>query len=321
MTNTMHPLVTIAIPTYNRARTYLRQALESAVRQTYKNIEIIVANNCSTDDTEMVVNDFNDRRIKYFRHNENIGSNNNQNFCLEQANGLFSLLLYDDDLIDNDFVEVCIDAMNGNHSIGLVVTGAREIDAEGNITSQCPNPGKELSTGEFFLNWFAGKIPLYSCNVLMNTKSLREIGGLRSKTNTYEDVVADAQLMGKYGRVDVYDVKASFRRHGDHWGSSLSISDWWEDSLYLLDIICNLASERKTFIRSEGMKYFSKKSCHRSYMRAARIKSPLSRFLTYLSVYKTFNYQYLPPPLERIKSIIYSNNFLFSWLRSLRRRL
>jgi len=314
MKDKVHPLVTVAIPTYNRAGSYLNQALESAIKQSYSNIEIIVSDDCSTDNTEMVVNNFNDRRIKYFRHNENIGANNNCNFCLEQANGLFFLLLFDDDLIDNDFVEVCINAMNGDHSVGVVLTGAREIDAEGKTKVQCPNRGKGLSTEEFFLNWFAGKVPLYYASTLFNTKRLKELGGLHSKTNIYEDVVAEAQLMGKYGRVDVYDIKASFRRHGDNRGSSVSISAWCEDSLYLLDIICNLASERKSFIRSEGMKYF----CKRNYRRAARIKSPLSRFLTYLLVFKTFNYQHLPPPLERI---IYSHNFLFSWLRSLRRRL
>ncbi len=110
----MNTLVTIAIPTYNRADNYLKQALSSAVGQTYRNIEIIVSDNCSTDNTESVAKNFKDSRIRYFRQKENIGSNNNCNFCLEHANGIYFLLFFDDDLIDHNFTEACINAINGN---------------------------------------------------------------------------------------------------------------------------------------------------------------------------------------------------------------
>jgi glycosyltransferase involved in cell wall biosynthesis len=67
------PLVSIAIPTYNRADCYLRQSLESALRQTYPKVEILVSDNCSGDDTEEFVTGIADRRLKYFRHERNIG--------------------------------------------------------------------------------------------------------------------------------------------------------------------------------------------------------------------------------------------------------
>lgn len=314
MREVKQPLVTIAIPTYNRAAYYLPQALKSALSQTYSNIEIIVSDNCSTDNTVTVVKSFNDKRIRYMKQPRNVGLHKNCNFCLEQANGVFFLMLHDDDLIDDDFVEFCIKAMNGDHSIGVVMTGIRVIDAEGNIKQQCHNRGKGLSTGEFFLNWFAGKVPLYFASTLYNTKRLKDVGGLNSKTNWYLDVVPEVKLMDKYGRVDVYDIKASNRQHGKNAGSSAAIREWCEDSLYLLDVICQLASEKKTFIRNEGMRYF----CNRNYRRVARLQSPLIRFLTYLFVYKTFKYQLLPPPLGRI---IYGHNPFLNGLRSLRRRL
>ncbi len=65
--NNLFPLVTIAIPTYNRADGYLKQALQSAVNQTYKNIEIVVSDNCSPDNTEAVVRSYTDPRIRYFQ--------------------------------------------------------------------------------------------------------------------------------------------------------------------------------------------------------------------------------------------------------------
>ena len=125
-TNTkQQPLVTIGIATYNRAEKYLSQALKSAVNQTYQNIEIIVSDNCSTDNTEQLVKGFNASNIRYFRQKKNITANENFNYCLNQAKGEYFLLLHDDDLIDNDFVEVCIKADQYPSDIGIIRTGMR----------------------------------------------------------------------------------------------------------------------------------------------------------------------------------------------------
>ena len=99
------PLVTIGIPTYNRADSFLQEALQSAVAQTYENIEIIVSDNCSTDNTEMIVKNFSDTRIKYVKQSKNIGAFNNFNYCVNIATGSFFHMLHDDDKIDPDFIE------------------------------------------------------------------------------------------------------------------------------------------------------------------------------------------------------------------------
>lgn len=284
------PLVSIGIPTYNRANSYLKHALRSAINQTYKNIEIIVSDNCSPDNTESVVREFNDPRIRYYRQKENIGSLNNSNFCLEQSQGIYFLMLFDDDLVDNDFISTCMDAIKYNSEPGVILTGAREIDSEGNVLSATHNTIGGYSTTDFILGWFDGKVPLYLCSTLFNTKRLKQLGGLHSKTNMYEDVVAYVQLATKYGRVDVFDIKASFRRHDSNMGSAVHYHEWCEDSLYLLDIMCDVVPDHAALIRERGMSYF----CLRNYRHAAGIKSPVKRFLAYLNVYRTFNYSYSP---------------------------
>ena len=139
MSENMRVLVTIAIPTFNRADGNLICALQSAISQTYKNIEIIVSDNCSSDDTEQVVKQFKDPRLQYVRHPENIGANANFNFCLSQAKGDYFLLLHDDDLIDDDFVSVCMKAENYVfNDIGIIRTGTRWIDVDGNVLSEKP---------------------------------------------------------------------------------------------------------------------------------------------------------------------------------------
>lgn len=127
MPNTTDPVVSIAMPTYNRADSYLKEALQSALAQTYRNIEIIVSDNCSSDETEAVVKRFQDNRIRYFKQTENIGSKNNINFCLAQARGKYFQLLFDDDVIDPDFLELCIKAIPAHTNVGVVLTGPKGV--------------------------------------------------------------------------------------------------------------------------------------------------------------------------------------------------
>ena len=284
------PLVSIGIPTYNRAHSYLRYALRGAVNQTYKNIEIIVSDNCSPDNTESVVKSFNDPRIRYYRQKNNIGPLDNRNFCLEQSQGQYFLLLFDDDVIDDDFISTCMDAVKWGSEPGVILTGAREIDLKGNVLSAAHNTLSGCSTGDFILGWFERKVPLYLCSTLYNTMRLKELGGFHSKTNRYDDAVATVQLAAKYGRIDVFDAKASYRRHGDSIGMTVTYHEWCEDSLYLLDIMCAVAPEHAAFIRERGMAYF----CFRNYSRVSSMESPLKRFSAYLAVYRMFNYSYSP---------------------------
>jgi glycosyltransferase involved in cell wall biosynthesis len=291
MTNTIRPLVTIGIPTYNRARGNLKLALQSAIDQTYPNIEIIVSDNCSDDDTESIVCEFSDSRIRYFRQSHNIGANSNYNFCLEQAKGDYFLLLHDDDMIDPDLVETCINAARDNITIGIIRTGTRLINGTGDILAERPNCVDGFSTSDFFLGWMEGKTPFYFCSTLFNTLKLKEIGGLSTKKNLYEDVVAGVKLAALYGRIDVYDIKASFRIHAGNKGSTHTTMDWCEDGLYLLDTMCNLVCYKKrALIKHKGMYYF----CKRNYRRASSIQSLSNRFITYVIIARKFNYAYSP---------------------------
>ena len=123
--HTSTPLVTIAIPTYNRAEKTLPETLRSAIAQTYANLEIIVSDNCSTDSTADVVRSIGGARVVYVRQSENLGLAGNQNDCVERASGAYVLILHDDDLIDPDFVESCMHAVGGSTSVGLIRTGIR----------------------------------------------------------------------------------------------------------------------------------------------------------------------------------------------------
>jgi hypothetical protein len=111
--------------------------------------------------------------------------------------------------------------------------------------------------------------------------------------------VSYVKLAAKYGRVDIPDSKASFRRHDSNFGTTTHYYEWCEDSLYLLDIMCEVVPERAASIRERGMAYF----CLRNYRHAAGVKSPLARMIAYLTVYRMFGYGYSP------LRFVYAKNF------------
>lgn len=93
---TMSPLVSVIIPTFNRAG-LLQRAIESVREQTYQNLEIIVVDDASTDDTMQVVANIKDNRIRYVRHTCNRGGSAARNTGIHEATGDYIAFLDDDD--------------------------------------------------------------------------------------------------------------------------------------------------------------------------------------------------------------------------------
>jgi glycosyltransferase involved in cell wall biosynthesis len=283
------PLVTIAIPTYNRAKTSLPQAIGCAVNQTYPNIEVIVADNSSSDNTEEVVLGFRDPRVRYYRHPVNIGPFGNMNFCLQQAAGLYFHQLDDDDLIDQDFVEACVAAAARAPHVGLVRTGTRVVTGS-RVLYEYPNLAGGLSAEEFVQAWFAGRVQLYQCSTLFNTARLREIGGFGSTPDLLIDNTVSVVLALRWGRVDVPEIKATFRRHEGGFGSHAKIAVWCKDSLRLLRTVQALLPSGDAALWREGRRFFA----HQNFARAQRVSRRLSRFRAYLTVLQAFGFQYFP---------------------------
>lgn len=286
MNNSNNPLVSIGIPTYNRANGNLHKVIERALSQTYQNVEVIVSDNCSTDHTPEVVESIKDSRLRYIRQETNIGPNNNFNFCLNQAKGEYFLLFHDDDMIDHDFVEACMSSLEPGESVGAIFTGVRIIDEHDNVVEEHTNKGTGATPVEFMQGWFRNETVLYLCSTLYNTINLREAGGFQSKKNLYNDLVPTFTLVAKHGWKGVADIKAGFRRHSENAGSKISIHDWVEESLYLLDIMCQLVPESSADVRKEGNLYFCSKMYDYISRGAAVSQSPLD----YIHVYKSYNY-------------------------------
>ncbi len=293
------PLVSIGIPTYNRAKNgNLRRVVERSLGQSYSNIEVIVSDNCSDDNTSDVMAEFSDSRLQYFRQNTNIGPNSNFNFCLDQARGKYFLLFHDDDSIDPDFIETCMASLEEGKDVGIIFTGVRVIDQNDNILKEHQNNAGNLSASHFMFGWFHGKFALFLCNTLYNTELLKGVGGFHSKHNLYDDLVATFSLVGKYERVDVPEIKASFRRHSSNRGSFIAINKWIDDGAYLLTVLKKIFPDQADTITEIGGRYFTKKI----YLKCSR-QHFFQRWANYLRAFSAYNYRFSPFRYEYRNSI------------------
>lgn len=302
------PIVTIAIPTYNRATKSMPQTLAAALAQTYSNLEILVSDNASTDSTQDMLQAIDDPRLRYVRHEENIGANNNFNSCVYGCRGDFFMLLPDDDLIDPDFVECCIDAVNQSTTVGLIRTGVRFISTNNEVTDRIENNVQGKNFEDLMNAWFRNQTTLYCCNTLINTAKLREIGGFQSPNNLFQDAIAQVQVASALGFVNIREIKASFRKHDDNYGAAARTMDWCEDSKLLLDCILTSSAVRDdgTFSR-EASHFLSRMNysfalSEQSFLRRLNLLYRISgEFASHYPPSKYFWEKQVRPKLRRIK--------------------
>jgi glycosyltransferase involved in cell wall biosynthesis len=153
-TSSQEALVSVLIPTYNRPA-YLKEAIESAVQQSYQNIEIIVADDCSPESPQEIIDAFQDPRIIFKRNVTNLGMICNIRNMFKEARGKYIAHLNDDDLWNKDFLEKLVPPLEVNPDLVLAFCDHYMIDEGGAIdypeTEKCTrvNHRKHLQEGVY----------------------------------------------------------------------------------------------------------------------------------------------------------------------------
>lgn len=126
--------ISVCIPTYNGAR-YLRACLDSVLTQTYKEIEILVVDDGSTDSTLAILDSYatNDKRIRVIRNDKNIGLVGNWNRCIKLAQGEWIKFLFQDDLLETNCLENMLTTMRDGD---LFIACGRKFEFEPQTTPE-----------------------------------------------------------------------------------------------------------------------------------------------------------------------------------------
>lgn len=125
-------LVSIILPTYNGS-SYIKQSIDSCLGQTYKNFELIIVDDCSSDETVNIIKSYSDPRIKYFKHERNLGLPRALNTGFENAKGEYLTWTSDDNFFHVDAIAKMVSILEKNKDIGFVYANFYLIDEKGKI--------------------------------------------------------------------------------------------------------------------------------------------------------------------------------------------
>ncbi len=166
------PKVSVVILTFNRAP-ILRRAIQSVLDQTFQDLELIVIDDCSTDETAQVVKSFSDARIKYFRHEKNKGEAGGRNTGLQKAMGEYIGYLDDDDEWLPEKLELQVASLNQSpFEVGAVHCGRMDVDVE---TGKVLNVRVYPESGDLFSRLLKENFLTLS-SVLLRTKCFAQVG-------------------------------------------------------------------------------------------------------------------------------------------------
>lgn len=156
-------LVSIIMPSYNTA-SFIEETIQSVLNQTYTNWELIIVDDCSTDNTNEVVDTIKDCRIHYLKNEKNSGSAISRNKALREAKGQWIAYLDSDDLWMPEKLEKQIKFMEENGYV-FSYTNYEEIDVDGYKTGvKVTGPKKITKTGMFNYCWPGCLTVMYDAN-------------------------------------------------------------------------------------------------------------------------------------------------------------
>jgi glycosyltransferase involved in cell wall biosynthesis len=219
--------VSIGIPTINRSKLAVRAVL-SALSQTYRDIEVVLSDDASTDDTVRRIREIQDGRIVIFQQKQRLGLVGNFDFCLRHATGEFFLLLGDDDMLLPTAIEQLVkpftssDSVRPTSTIGVVWCPCKIADTDDTAfwTTEAGLPIE--SAASMLAALFAGNRGPRLSSVLLRTEDALVVGGYDAKYGDLCDI-------GNWGRVallrgTVVCVREALVQYTNHMGSTTSQS-------------------------------------------------------------------------------------------------
>jgi hypothetical protein len=224
--------VSIGIPTINRSSLALR-ALRSALAQTYSDVEVIVSDDASTDDTVQRIREIRDPRVVLFEQKQRLGLVGNFDFCLRHASGEFFLLLGDDDVLLPTAIECLVAPFLQSElsvapaSVGVVWCPCRIANAK-NSHFWTTESGPALeAVSSLLAALFAGNRGPRLTSILLRTQDSIAVGGYESKYGDLCDIAnwGRAALLHEYA-VCIPEPLVQYTNHQGSTTSQSAVQKW-----------------------------------------------------------------------------------------------
>lgn len=196
------PLVSVCVPTYHDAP-FLPQSLSSIVSQTYQNLEILVGDDASPDNTAEIVRSFQDSRIRYLRNTINLGQFENVNRLVGQCQGKYIAIYHSDDYYDSEIVRKEAAFLESHPEVGAVFALDRRVDDFGRIIGEMKlmpeiRPNTPLAFSEIFPILLRHRNRVFRTPTFMcRAEVLRAAGGFSSSY----DIAGDLEMWLRVARL------------------------------------------------------------------------------------------------------------------------
>jgi|HubBroStandDraft_6_1064221.scaffolds.fasta_scaffold32083_3 glycosyltransferase involved in cell wall biosynthesis len=202
------PLVSIGLFVYNGER-FIEETLRSILYQTFTDFELIISDNASTDRTGDIAQTYarRDSRIRYYRSEKNMGAGWNVRRAYELGTGKYFKQAAVDDLLEPDFLQRCVGALESDPGCVLAYTRTREVDENGTFIENYVTPIKTDDDDPVarFGKWLStGGHNCYQIFGVMRTSALRQIPPQGSYVNADGVLLARLSLLGRFYEVPEY---------------------------------------------------------------------------------------------------------------------
>jgi len=210
MKKTYTKKVSIVLPTYNGYR-YIKEAIDSCLNQTYKNIELIIIDDHSLHDIKHIIKLYKDSRIIYFRNEKNVGLAESLNIGFSKANGEYLTWISDDNIFANNAIEIMAQFLENNPQVDFVYTNYYLINEKGKIIRKVKtkNP-RYLDLGNYIGPSF-----------LYRKKIFEQIGGYNDVFRLAEDYEYWLRIRQKFKMKHLNNFLYYYRKH-EHSLTSIS---------------------------------------------------------------------------------------------------
>lgn len=214
------PKVSILMPTYNRA-TLIRETIESILNQTYESWELVIVDDGSDDDTEVVISRFNDRRIQFYKAGRIAINGKIKNIGLEKATGELIAFIDSDDLWAETKLEKQVAALQEYPEAGFSLTGGFNFRTVNQPVDFFYKQREGLRYGDIFVSIFKSEISTTTPSLMFRRKCLSITGGF-DETKPFSDIDFILKLASHFKAVILYEPLLYRRLHeandsGENW--------------------------------------------------------------------------------------------------------
>ena len=202
----MEELISIVLPVYNGEK-YLRESIDSVLAQTYKNWELLIVDDCSTDSSAAIAKEYasKDRRIYYYRNENNLRLPRNLNKGFRLAKGDYLTWTSDDNKFKPTALEKMYDALKNNQNAQFVFASCRVINSEGEAIEYIMVDDKRKKQ-------IVGHNVVGAC-FMYTRKAYEEVGEYNPDFTLVEDYDYWQRIYAKFNAVAISDILYEYRWH------------------------------------------------------------------------------------------------------------